>query len=81
MSKVEKFEIGKCYIQEKRNFKEVLKIESEYNNEQYGTSIKKWIYTMECAVETVIYHNPQEFREVHEDVFSDLKRSLIKKLL
>ena len=81
MEKNKIFEVGKCYIQEKGNFKEVIKVESENNGEKYGVTIKKWIYTMECAVETIIYQDPDDFREIHEDRFSDLKRQLMKKLL
>lgn len=78
--KTKKFEIGKCYIQEKRNFKEILKIEKELNGEVYGISIKQWISTMECAVDTIIYQNPADFRETTYESFVSLKSKFTAKL-
>ena len=78
--KLEKFEIGKCYILEKRNFKEILKIESELMGEMYGISIKQWISTMECVVDTIVYQNPSDFKETSYESFASLKAKFIAKL-
>ena len=78
--KVTEFEIGKCYQFAKPNFTETIAIIEAFNNEFYGIIIKEWISTKEMTISTIIYHKPEELKEISKELFLKRKNDFLDDL-